>query len=347
MPRLPQPGAVLGPRGPGEIAAAALLGDLAEVLRLLGDLVFAAVEFQQQQRRLRQRQFRIGIAGPHLRGVEQFDARDGNAGLDRQDGGLAGAAHGLERTGRRRDGLGNAAQFDGQFGDDAERALGADEQMRQVVAGGGFLRARAGGDDLAVAAHHFQRQHVVAHGAVAHRIGAGGAGRRHAAERGVGAGIDREEQALVAQMLVERLAGDAGLDHAVEVLGMDREHPVHVAQIDADAAGGRIDLPLQRGAGAERDHGNAVFGADPHHVLDIGGLLRHHHRVRRLGRQPGGGMGVLFAHRLRGDQPVAEPRRKRFHACPPAPSAPAASDCWYRRCHENSSRLQKTVAKDI
>jgi FAD/FMN-containing dehydrogenase len=33
--------------------------------------------------------------------------------------------------------------------------------------------------------------------------------------------IDREEQALVAQVLVERLAGDAGLDDAVEVLGMD------------------------------------------------------------------------------------------------------------------------------
>ena len=113
-------------------------------------------------------------------------------------------------------------------------------------------------------------------------------------------------------MLVQRLAGDAGLDHAVEILGMDFQHLVHVAQIDADAAGRRVDLPLQRGAGAERDHGHAVLGANPHHVLDIGGLLRHHHRIRRLRRQPGGGMGVLVAHRLRGDQPVAEPRGERF-----------------------------------
>ena len=130
--------------------------------------------------------------------------------------------------------------------------------MRQVVAGGRFLGARAGRDDLAVAAHDFQRQHVVAHGAVAHRVGAGGAGRGHAAERGVGAGIDREEQALVAQMLVERLAGDAGLDHAVEILGVHREHLVHVAQVDRDAAGGRVDLALERGAGAEGDDGHAV-----------------------------------------------------------------------------------------
>ncbi len=269
------------------------------------------MKFQQQQRRLRQRQFRIGIAGPHLLGVEQLDARDGNAGLDRQNRGLAGAAHALERTGRRRDGLGNAAQLDREFADDAERAFGADEQMREVVTGRGFLRPRARGDDLAVAAHHFERQHVVAHGAVAHRIGAGGAGRGHAAERGIGAGVDREEHALVAQMLVERLAGDAGLDHAVQIVGMDCQHLVHVAQIDADAAGRRVDLPLQRGAGAERDHRDAMLGANPHHVLNIGGFLRHHHRVRRLRGQPGRGMGVLVAHRLRGDQPVAEPRGQR------------------------------------
>jgi hypothetical protein len=114
-------------------------------------------------------------------------------------------------------------------------------------------------------------------------------------------------------VLVQRLAGDAGLDHAIQILGMNFENSIHVAQVDADAAGGRVDLPLQRGAGAERDHGNAEMSADPHHILDVGGFLRHHHGVRRLRRQPGGGMGVLFAHRLRGDQPVAEPRRKRLN----------------------------------
>lgn len=34
---------------------------------------------------------------------------------------------------------GDAAQFHGELGDDAERALGADKEMRQVVAGGGLL----------------------------------------------------------------------------------------------------------------------------------------------------------------------------------------------------------------
>ena len=171
MPRLPEFCAVLRLGGPGEIAAAAFPGDLAEILGLLGHLDLAAMKFQQQQRRLRQGQLRIGIAGADLLGVEQFDPRQRYAGLDGKDRGLTGAAHGFERTGGGGDRLGDAAQLDGEFGDDAERAFGADEQMRQVVAGRGFFRPRAGRDDLAVAAHHFQRQHIVAHGAVTHRIG--------------------------------------------------------------------------------------------------------------------------------------------------------------------------------
>ena len=129
---------------------------------------------------------------------------------------------------------------------------------------------------------------------------------------------------------------------------MNLQHLVHVAQIDADAAGRRVDLALQRGAGAERDHGNAVFGADPHHVLDVGGFLRHHHGIGRLRRQPGGGMGVLLAHRLRGDQPVAEPRRQRLDRRLPAPAAPAASNCLISSSpRQIPPGFERTVAKDI
>ncbi len=217
-----------------------------------------------------------------------------------------------ERARGCRDRLGNAVQTDGQLGDDAERSLGADEQPRQVVAGGGFFCARRGVDDLAVAAHHLQRHDVVAHGAVAHRIGARRARRRHAADRGIGAGIDRKEQPLVAQLLVQQLAGDAGLDDAVEIFGMHGEQPVHVARVDADAAGGRVHLALQRGAGAVGDHRHLSRGADAHHVLDIRGLLHEHHAVRRLPWQPRRRLRVLVAHRLRGDKAIAEARGQRL-----------------------------------
>ena len=158
----------------------------------------------------------------------------------------------------------NAGQLEREFGDDAERAFRADHQPREIVAGRRLLGAPRGGHQLAVGHHHLQRQHIVLHGAVAHRIGARAARRRHAAERGVGAGIDGKEQALVAQVLVERLAGDAGLDHAIEILGVHGQHLVHVAEIDRYAAERRVDVALERGADAERDDRHAVGRADAH-----------------------------------------------------------------------------------
>ena len=44
--------------------------------------------------------------------------------------------------------------------------------------------------------HHLQVQHVIAHGAVAHRVGARGSGGRHAAERGVCTWVWRAEGSL-------------------------------------------------------------------------------------------------------------------------------------------------------
>ena len=148
------------------------------------------------------------------------------------------------------------AQLD--FGDDAERAFGADEQPGQVVAGGGLAHAAAGVDHAAVGERHGQAQHVLPDGAVADRVGAGGAGRAHAADGAErGAGIDREEQALVAQMLVELVAGDAGLDAAVHVGLADLEDAGHAREVERDAAADRGDVALQRGAGAPGDHRHA------------------------------------------------------------------------------------------
>src|ERR1700722_5079407 len=148
-------------------------------------------------------------------------------------------------------------------------------------------------------------------------------------------------------MLVQHFAGDAGLDHAVEILGVDFQHLVHVAQIDADAAGRRVDLTLQRGAGAERDHGNAARSANPHHVLDVRGLLRHHHCIRRLRRQPRGGVRMLVAHRFRGDEAVAEPGGERFDGGCQRLRFRTFQMIGDGYAHAISSRLLETVAKDI
>ena len=253
MARLPQPRAVFRLGRPFERPAAEFRGDLAEPLGLFGRALLGAVEFDEQHRLFRQREFRIGVAGLHLQFIEQFDARHRNAGLDGHDGRVARRLDRRKRADAGGNRFRNAVQLQRDFGDDAERAFGADEQPREIVTGGRFFRAARGRDQLAVGEHGFERQHIVLHGAVAHRVGARRARRRHAAERGVGAGIDRKEQALVAQIFVELLARDARLDHAIEIFGMDRENAVHVLQVDADAAARRIDLAFERGAGAERE----------------------------------------------------------------------------------------------
>ena len=117
------------------------------------------------------------------------------------------------------------------------------------------------------------------------------------------------------------LARHAGLDHAVEILGVHREHAVHVAEVERDAAPRRVDVAFERGAGAERDDRHAMPRADAHDLLHVLGRLRKHHRVRRLVRDPGDGVAVLLAHRLRrSDEPVAEALR----AMPSAAAMPAS-----------------------
>ena len=153
--------------------------------------------------------------------------------------------------------------------DDAERALRADEEMGQIVTGRGLLGAARRAHELALGVHHAERKHDVLHRAVAHGVGARSARRGHAADRGVGAGIDREEQSGVAQLRVQRLARDAGLDDAVEIFGMNGEHLVHASDVEADAAMRRVHMALERRARAERNDRGVMRRADLHAVDDV------------------------------------------------------------------------------
>jgi hypothetical protein len=130
------------------------------------------------------------------------------------------------------------------------------------IARGRLLRPRSGAQERSVGSDHAERQHDVLHCAVAHRIGSGGAGRGHAAERSVGARIDREEEPAVAQMLVELLPGDAGLDDAIEIVGVDGENIIHAREVERDAAMGRVDMAFERRADSERNDRRVVPGAE-------------------------------------------------------------------------------------
>jgi hypothetical protein len=231
----------------------------------------------------------------------------GHAELDDLDGGAAPPRRcwGTSRSPPRSPRAAGRAHRD--LGDHAQRALAADHQARQVVAGAGLLGARAGADDLAAGRDHFQRQHVFAHGAVAHGVGAAGARGAHAADRGVGAGVDREEQAGGFDLVVELLARHAGLHRHRQVFGVDAQHPVHAAHVDADAALHRQQVAFERRAHTEGDHRHLVLTGQLHGIGHVLRAFGKHHG----GRWRHGGEGrfvapVLLAHGQRGGAALAE-----------------------------------------
>ena len=182
-----------------------------------------------------------------------------------------------------------------------------DHQPGQVVAGGRFARALSRLHHRAVAHHGRDVQHVLAHGAVTQRRGAGGARGRHAADGGfLGAGVDREEQPHVAQVVVELLARDAGLHHGVKVAFIHCDDAVHAREVDREAALRRIDVTFQRGARAEGDDGHAVRTGDVDDGAYFIGILHPDHRIGGLVGDPGDGVGVLAADFRTGLQAFAE-----------------------------------------
>ena len=211
---------------------------------------------------------------------------------------------------------GTGCSLQRHLGDDAERAFGSDEQARQVVARGRLAGPRARLDDAAVGEDDGQAEDVLAHRAVANRGRAGGARRGHAAERGVGAGIDGEHEAGVAQGLGQLQAGDAGFHRGVEILGADAQHAVHLAQVDADAAADRVHVPFERGAGAERNDRQLKALADAHDLR----------RPRRSWRGSRRCRARRAGDRTRRDCDVREPRRRPTRATPSTAFSSASAE---------------------
>ena len=109
------------------------------------------------------------------------------------------------------------------------------------------------------------------------------------------------------QVVVELLAGDAGLDHAVEILGVDGENRVHTRTVERDPAVRRIDMALERGADAERDDRRVVPGAEFDEVDHVFPGFGEHDCIRRLVLEPGQRMPMRLADRGRSGEAVAEP----------------------------------------
>ncbi len=102
MAGVPQAAAVFG-APPIRVGAMIACDDVLHGLRLFLDAGFRAAELEEQHRRFTQRQIRVAIDGAH------------------------GVAHRRKRADGGGNGFGLRVEPHGNFGDDAERAFGADE----------------------------------------------------------------------------------------------------------------------------------------------------------------------------------------------------------------------------
>ena len=112
-------------------------------------------------------------------------------------------------------------------------------------------------------------------------------------------------------MRIQFLAPHAGLNDAVEILGVDREDRVHPREVDADPAENRKRVALDRRTRAERYDRHAGSHAQPHAVGDFLGRRGKDDRVRQGLREMRLARAVLAADALAHRQRVAETLAKR------------------------------------
>ena len=306
MPGIPQPGALFGLLGPGKVRPALVGGQLLYQLHLLGHAGRAAMELEEQRVAFAQVHLAVGVDGADGGRVKEFAARQRHAQLDGLDDDIDGLLGRREVDHRGRYRLGQRMQAQRDFGDDAQRALGPHKEAGQVIAGRGLAGVRAGMHHLPFGRHHGQRQHVLAHGAVAHGVGARGTGGRHAADGGIRARIDGEEEPGVMQLLIELLAGHAGLHCHQQVFGGHRHDAVHPRHVQRDAASDGQQLPFD-GRACPPGHDRTVMRATElhqiHHVL---GALGKHHPFGQGQRVDGFIAAVVLAHPVRHREAFSE-----------------------------------------
>ena len=182
----------------------------------------------------------------------------------RRDGGEGGA----QRRPRRR----QRHQPQRDLGDDRQRPLGADEQLRQVVADDVLHGLAAGPDHGAVGEHGFEAEDVAAGVAVLEGARPAGALGDVAADAALAqAGrIRRIEQADRFDGVLERAGDHARLDDDQQVARIDRQDAREALEREDDAAPERDGAAGVAGAGAARNERDAGLVAEARDGRDLG-----------------------------------------------------------------------------
>ncbi len=146
------------------------------------------------------------------------------------------------------------------LGDDRERAFGADEQLRQIVADDVLHSFRSGVNDLSAREDRLERQHVALRRPVFERAWTAGAFCDVPAERRLPEArrIRRIEQADLFDRVLQVAGDDVRLDAGEQIELIDLENAIHPLERQHDAAADGHGAAGISGARAARHERHAL-----------------------------------------------------------------------------------------
>ena len=204
--------------------------------------------------------------------VEHFAGGGSDAAGGDVGDGFAGVVHGFENGEESFDGFGLAGEFDGDFGDESERAFGANEEAGEIVGAAspcllptrtisppGRTSSRAG--------------NVIGGDAVGERVRAAGVFGDVAADGGrfLAGGIGCEVEAGVFDGASDVEIDDAGLDDGALIFEVELEDAVHAREDEHEAAGAGEGAAGEAGAGAAAEDRDVKLVGDFYDFGDFAG----------------------------------------------------------------------------
>ena len=223
----------------------------------------------------------VGFHGAKRPAIEHFAGGGGDAARGDVHHGFGGVVESLENCQQSFHGFRQAREFHGDFGDQRERAFGADEQTQQIVAGR-IERGAADADQFAGGQNDFERENVIGGDAVREGVRAAGIFGNVAAD---GAGflagrIGRKMQSGVGDGGAEIGIHYAGLDGGALIFDINFQNAIHARKNCEDAALARKRAAGKAGAGAAPDQRNLISIREFDDAEDIGGRARKDDAVR-------------------------------------------------------------------
>ena len=176
-------------------------------------------------------------------------------------------------------------------GNDAERPLGADKELLEVVTGIVLAQSAQPVPDAPVGQHDLQAEDLVARGAVTQHVHPAGVGREIAADLAAALGGERKREQpprLVGRFL-HRGEHAACLDGHRVIQGVEAADPVHARERQYDLAPGarRHRAAGEAGIAALRHERGVLARTERDHAGGFGRARRAHHAL--------GGGRVLLA----------------------------------------------------